>query len=254
MIINIWSTPRTGSNWYSAYILHQHKKLNPIAKRISQYLNHYHLINYHGDSDWFYEYKAGGSYPYYYYDQLKQSIEAKVVFGKRTRNPEEEENYRIELLENHNHTKISLVMHNHVAPMSEKSYNYLFEKADKNIFLYRENTVNQMSSYALAYATQQWKPTNQNITYENIDVAFEVLENLFERIMFWHKLDKTGCDVIKYEDLDFNYDTENMPQKQNAISALEQLSTKTQKIILDYDSRLKEFFYLTGNKFNFSVA
>lgn len=241
MIINIWTTPRTGSNWYSAYILNEQKKVYPTTKKISQYLNYYHLINYYGDSDWVYEYISGRAYLHYHYDELKQSIDTKAVFGKRHKNPEEEESYRIQLLEKHNKSKIPLIFHNHVAPMSERAYKYLFDLADKNIFLYRENIVKQMSSYALAYDTKQWKPSHNTTTYEDVDVSFEVLENLFQRILLWHKLDKVGCEVVKYENLDFSYLNSNMPKKQNTISAFDQLSTKTQKIILDCESRLKEF-------------
>jgi hypothetical protein len=240
MIVNIWSTPRTGSNWYSAYVLNEQKKTYPTTAKISQYLNYYHLINYYGDTDWVYEYTSGGAYLHYFYDELKQSIDTKAVFQKRQRDSKDEENYRIQLLEKHNKAKFPLVFHSHVAPMTEHGYKYLFDLADKNIFLYREDIVKQMSSYALAYATKQWKPTHIVTTYEDIEVSFDVLENLFQRILLWHKLDKTGCEVVKYEDLDFRTMTSHMPKKQNTISAFDQLSGKTQKFIIDCQSRLKE--------------
>lgn len=236
MIINIWSTPRTGSNWYAAFVAEKYK----TKVRINQILNYYHLINYYGNSDWIYEYYSGLYYPEYIYDTLKESIKQIKIQGKRIRNSIEEEKYRIELLEKHNHITNPILFSNHVSPMSKSAYEYLFNKADKNIFLYRENFIDQMSSYALGYATTQWKSTSNNI-YADIDTDKEVLFNFYERILHWHSLDKTNCEIVKYEDLEFDKH-ENMPTKQNKIKAFDQLSNITQSFILELEKEFRKNF------------
>jgi hypothetical protein len=235
MIINLWSTPRTGSNWYAQYLAQEQQKLNSKVLVIHQYLNSFHFINYikPNYSDYVYEFSNTCMYPSYQYDVLKQSVVYNLKFGQRLRNPEEEEKYRIELLEKHNHAKTNLILHNHILPMSTTAYNYLFNKADKNIFLYRENIIDQLSSYALAYTTSVWRSSNKNNIFENINTDKNVIKNLFDRIVYWYKLDKSNCEIIKYEDIDFNYTGNNMPKKQNIVSAFSQLDTETQNYILD---------------------
>jgi len=242
MIINLWSTPRTGSNWYAAFLLNEHKKENKRTIKIKHYLNYYHLTNYYDNNnsfDWVYEYKPGRGHPSYFYDRLKESISTTLVYKERPRNAEKEEEYRIALFEKHNHKKNPVIMHSHFAPMSKKGYDYLFNKADKNIFLYRENFVEQMSSYALAYGTNIWKPRKDLQVYENIDADEGVLKHLYERILLWHTIDKSGCEVVKYENFDFNYQANNMPIKQNKVSTFSQLSKKTQDVILHFEQELK---------------
>jgi hypothetical protein len=243
MIINLWSTPRTGSNWYSAFLLNEYKKINKNTITIHQYLNHFHLISYYklGYGDWLYEYSKGLYYSTYFYNNLKQSIEYRSICGQRERDENAEEEFRIELFEKHNHSKHPVIFHNHVAPMSIKAYNYLFKKADRNIFLYRENFINQMSSYALAYGTSVWKPSASYETFSNVDVDYAILENLYERIKYWHNLDKTNCEIIKYEDLNFSQNEYALPKKQNLTSSFNQLSKKTQDNILELNDKFSSF-------------
>jgi len=242
MIINLWSTPRTGSNWYAEYLSSQQKKLHNRVSILHQYLNYFHFINYikPGYGDWVYEYKKGYSYPGYRYNFLTKAIEPKINNSERDRNPKEEEQYRIDLLERHDHLKTHLILHNHILPMSDKSYNYLFNKADKNIFLYRENHIDQLSSYALAYGTNTYKKSENYALHKDVYVDKQVLENLSERIIYWHNIDKKKCDVVKYEDLDFCYETDRMPKKQNIISSYSQLDERTKNVIMLLNEKIKQ--------------
>lgn len=243
MIINLWSTPRTGSNWYSAYLLNQYKKENKNTFVIHQYLNHFHLINYSkaGYGDWLYEYSKGLCYPAYVFNHLKQSIELIGICKKRDKDECSEEEFRIQLFERHNHVKHPVIFHNHVAPMSNKAYDYLFKKADRNLFLYRENIKDQLSSYALAYGTAIWKPLTNYKTFSDITVEKNILENLYERIKKWHTLDKTNCEIIKYEELNFNQTEFSLPKKQNIKNAFDQLSVETQDTILHLADNFNNF-------------
>jgi len=244
MIINLWSTPRTGSNWYAAYLCNEHRKVNHRTQVFHQYLNYFHFINYSkpNHTDWVYEYEKNCSHPYYRFDHLKKSIAYSLRSGKRTKNPDEEENYRIEILEKHNHDKFPLILHNHILPMSEKSYDYLYRKADKNVFLYRENLVDQLSSYALAYQTTVWKPQKNLPILENIKTDEKIIKNLYDRIVYWHKLDKTNCMVVKYEDINFNNYSEIKIPKQNLVKPFTQLHKDTQNYILRLNEEFSQLF------------
>jgi hypothetical protein len=235
MIINLWSTPRTGSNWYAEFLFTNLKKTNNKTQIFHQYLNYFHFINYsksnHGD--WLYEYDKNCTYPNFEYDFLKKSITFQHKLGKRTRDPKVEESHRIHILDNHDQNKFPLILHNHVMPMSEKSYTYLFNKANKNIFLYRENLVDQLSSYALAYSSTIWKPKSNLKVLQNVKTDKNVIKNLYDRILHWHSLDKTNCDVVKYEDIKFSDYPNIKITKQNKVKPFDQLHIETQTYILE---------------------
>jgi hypothetical protein len=244
MIINLWSTPRTGSNWYASYLYNDSKKINSKTLLFSQYLNYFHFINYIKPTytDWIYTYEKNCFYPNYSFNWVSRSIKLTYNYGKRTKTPEEEEEYRIELLEKHDHEKVPLILSNHILPMSDRAYNYLFQKANKNIFIYRENIKDQLSSYALAYTTQIWKPKKDLKTLENISTDKGVLKNLYDRIVYWHNLNKINCEVIKYEEINFTDNSQIKIEKQNKIDPFIQLDTETQNYILelceDFKNRL----------------
>ena len=231
MIINLWSTPRTGSNWYSQYLYKKYSSENKRTQLYTQYLNQYHFINYTklNYNDFVYEYDTGCFYKNYVYDHLRQAISYTSKAEKRIRDSISEEQYRLELLSKHNHKKNPTIFYSHIAPMSDLAYKTLFDIADKNIFLYRKDIKRQISSYALAYGTTQYKRSIK--IYENIPVEYDVIKNLVDRIIKWHKLDKTNCEIICYEDLEFDLYAD-LPKQQNKIDPFMQLSSDTQKHIL----------------------
>lgn len=239
MIINLWSTPRTGSNWYAKYLTKKH----PGYLLVSQFLNDYHLYNYMkaGYSDFLYSYEKGCAYKHYFYDELRQSIQSKIIVEERKRNRNQEENYRLGLLDKHNSNKNPIIFYSHVMPMSEQAYKKLFDIADQNIFLYRKNIVAQLSSYALSYGTTQWKPNSSKNVYQNIKIENNILDNLYNRIIYWHTLDKENCKIIAYEDLDFETDLDNLPKKQNIVPSFDQLHQSTKDYILLLESKFSAF-------------
>lgn len=245
MIVNLWSTPRIGSNWYSQYLLHHYLESNRRTILYGQYLNEFQMTGYHkfGYGDLVYNYEPGLSYKYYYYDYLKKAINYKPKQGPRLLDLYQEERYRLDLLKKHDFDKNPAIFYNHVQPMSKYAYKYLFDIADKNIFLYRRNIQRQLASYALGYGTKQYKASNVNKVYADIEVEYPVLKNLVERIIYWHRLDKTNCEIICYEDLDFSKIGE-LPKKQNEVDPFVQLNSSTQKTILE----LVEYFNLTVQK------
>ena len=229
MIINIWSTPRTGSTWFT---LSKVKELeqNHKVTYFTQYLNYVRLINYihPNHKDFVYSYVPGCRYIDFQYDHLRKNIVEVIKTEKRKRSHVEEEDYRIALLERLDKNRC-LVFHHHIQPMSEKAYNYLINKSDTNYYIYRENFIEQLSSYALSYALQKFHGVNNRIS-NNVEVDYKTLEYLTERVISWHKLDKSNGIIIKYEDINFGSD-KSLPKKQNK-NAFEQLSESTQKSIL----------------------
>jgi len=244
MIVNLWSTPRTGSNWYSQYLYKKYSAENKRTLLYSQFLNYYHLINYSNPkyNDFVYEYDKDCSYKSYEFDQLKGSISHKPVAEKRLLDSDDEEKYRLKLLAKHNHIKNPSIFYNHVAPMSKLAYTTLFNMADKNIFLYRKDVKRQISSYALAYGTKQYKPNNIKV-YQDVKVSYDVIKNLVDRIIYWHQLDKLNCDIVCFEDLEFSIDSA-LPKQQNKINPFIQLTTDTQQHI----ESLMEYFNLQVQK------
>lgn len=238
MIVNLWTTPRTGSNWYSQYLYNQLKEENPKTKLYSQYLNQFHFKNYilPGYGDFVYEYEESCSYLYYYFDGLSKSISSRRLRKQRTLNLEQEENYRLSLLEKHDSNRNPSIFYNHIDPVSDFSYKTLYNFADKNIFLYRKNIKNQMSSYALAYGTKQFRVTREMSSQVHVDRG--VLENLANRIIKWHMLDKTKCEVLCYEDINF-IEKQHLPKKQNTVDPFIQLDSETQNNILELESYCK---------------
>lgn len=231
MIVNLWSTPRTGSNWYSQYLYQEYKSTDRRTKLYTQFLNKFHFINYnkprHGD--FVYTFESNCNYLYYYYDPITKSISSRYKQETRTLDTIQEEIYRLGLLEKHDHNKNPSIFYSHVEPMSEKSYKKLYDMADENVFIYRKNIRNQLSSYALGFSTKQFKVSKK--IYENLHVEVDILKNLADRIIKWYSLDKTGAKIVCYEDLDFA-SKGNMPKKQNHVDPFIQLDNETQQNIL----------------------
>lgn len=239
MIVNLWSTPRTGSNWYVQYLLKKYTS-DKTPLLFHQFLNYFHLINYYksGYTDFVYEYDSRCSYVYYSFDKHKESITIQRKAEKRKLDSNMEEAYRLELLDKHNYKKHPCIFYNHVAPMNEKAYTKLFSMTDKNIFLYRKDIKRQLSSYALGYGTKQYKPNSLEKVYNNISVDYQIIKNLADRIQYWHSLDKNNCEIVCYEDLDFGT-YGDLPKKQNLVDPFLQLDQHTQEYIIELSNNIK---------------
>ena len=137
MIINLWSTPRTGSVWYSNYLKQQY----PGSVLITEMFNQYHMDIYrhtmhNGRRINAHTYAAGFFYEDYFI--LDGTIATKKVFAERTLSIEQEETYRIDLF-NQVTSAVPLILHNHVAPIDEKVRQHLVSIADKNVYIYRKD-------------------------------------------------------------------------------------------------------------------
>lgn len=212
MIVNLWSTPRTGSVWYSKHLC----KLQGTALLMTEPFNRYHMNMYYylekNSYKNIHEYKLEAFYKEYYLDDDK-FIAIRKVYDKRKRSVEQEEDYLLNILEKYNKEQ-KIIMHNHVSPINNVIKEYLLSVSNENIYIYRKNKRAQLGSYAIAYATKQFAAFTEEQKQFNIitTVEKEPLVNLIERIKIWDKL-KTN-NIIAYEDINF-YDENNFPIKQN---------------------------------------
>lgn len=242
MIAVLWSTPRTGSTYYSRYLYNELRKTYPNITLLHQYFNKFHLDSYLkvNATDLVYEYDNKCYYTEYYLNQLSKQICHKIIYGERKLDRTLEEMHRISLLEKTNTTKFPIFMYQHVQPMSKDTYYYLKNKATRNIYLYRENFVDQLASYAVAMHTQKFH-NNKDVPVapvKDAEIDLSYLEGLANRIQYWHTLDKTGCEVIKYEDIQF--DSSIHFRKLYDVKPIDQVS----KRVYDKIMKLNEKFQL----------
>lgn len=246
MLTVLWSTPRTGSTWYSHYLYEQLSDSNKRVTFLRQYLNEFHLRSYikNGDPDLLMSFEPYAFYVEYYLDPLAKKILTKNIYDSRWRNLQQEEDYRIKLLDLQNIKKFPVLIHQHVSPMSIKSYSYLRSKADRNIFLYRRNFIDQVSSYALAMHTSIFRkqgPQQKVPVLKNVTVDRQLLKNLSNRIKEFYTHDKTGCETIYYEDIDFS--KRKNTEKLNKVRPFDQLSDQTKLDILELNEDFENFKY-----------
>jgi len=198
MIINLWSTPRTGSVRYSLIL----KSAYPNSILITELFNRYHMDMYHKEENGkifnLHEYENGFYYKSYFIKNKILTFEK--VYEKRIRNIIDEENYLINLLDSLD-LEQTYIFHNHVAPINPNILEKLTEMAVKNIYIYRKDKRQQLASYAIAYSTKQFalfNPQANSVGLVN-DINKSVLENLVNRIKIWDSLTKNG-EIVSYED------------------------------------------------------
>jgi len=217
MIINVWSTPRTGSVWYSYYL----KSIYSDSTYINELFNKHHMKNYYmrnNDGLMFAlnNYEENAYYLEYFIDS--GSINFKKVFEPRTRTPDEEENHRFALLRQYSSDK-KTIMHNHVDPINPEIRQYLMDIAEKNYYLYRKDKHAQLGSYVIAYSTKQFgQLVKGEFTDKVADIDPTVLCNLVNRIKTFDNIVKSintsNIEVLAYEDIDF-FERDGFPRKQN---------------------------------------
>lgn len=235
MIINLWSTPRTGSVWYSYHL----QKLHEPAILLTEPFNRYHMNLYHffvnGKVVNLDDYVHGSFYKDYFLENGR--IVYNSNYSKRSRTIQQEEDHLLRLLDKIN-KEDNYIIHNHVYPISEKILDKLVEIGD-NIWIYRKDKVAQLSSYAIAFATKEFVRFNKNIQTDNTLIEIkdvEPLKRLINRIKIWDSLSKET--TIAYEDIEF-YELPGMPYKQNNNYA-DRLSANSIRLINDL---LNEHYY-----------
>lgn len=236
-MINLWTTPRTGSHWYAkklardcnGYSLHEFFNRNIYL---------YYFINTEGRVYFLKEYQPGC-----YYLDYSLSADGRIisseVYDKHTRTVLGEESHRLSLFRQSN--TAGLVLSNHVFPIRPEIYKELRETASRNIFLHRSNIRNQLSSYCVSYATRHFVNYGNGMTPAPVGLHVErhVLDNIAHRIRVWRTLDKTDSEIVEYENIDFTeYIDDQMPTRQNVHDVFENLDDETKFYVLKLEKEL----------------
>lgn len=214
MIINVWSTPRTGSVWYS-------KNLADILKSrvVSEMFNPYLMDLYRENVDGLiknhHRYVPGTYYEEYTVQDGILTVSS-LVDKIRQRAPNEEMQYRSRLIQDLSN-KNKLVFHNHVHPIDQDIMEKLISIAEKNIWIYRKDKRAQLASYAWAFTTgvfADFSGVEKKHRGEKLvdTLPTQQLKNLVDRIKIWEKIDKPG-NIVAYEDINF-FNGPGLPVKQ----------------------------------------
>lgn len=241
MLINLWSTPRTGSVWYSYYL--QRKNLPCVL--LSEMFNRYHMDLYYlihptGKIENLHHYVPNSFYKEYFIKEGK--LLSKNLYEKRIRSIPEEEYYLHSLLREIDFRSFNYVLHNHVAPMNNQIRDTLMELG-KNIFIYRKDKLAQLASYAIANETREYVSFSKPNYKESIKISvsnFSPIKDLVKRIKIWDSLQKEN--IIAYEDINF-VNSPGMPVKQNEDyrNRLDERSLKKLEKILNEEYYSKEY-------------
>lgn len=237
MIINLWSTPRVGSIWYSMHLAQENN-----CKRITEMFNPFHMVDHYrtikdGVVTNFGHYDPANNscYDDYFLDD-NNMLQHRFVYAQREKTYKEELECRKKMIFNLNPDN-NLLFHNHVEPIDHEIRDYLTSIADKNVYIYRRDRRAQLASYAIAFTSKNFgKFKDVHVEYEPIEhIPHLAMEKLVERIKVWDALEKHG-ETIAYEDIEF-YNKQGMVYKQ--IPDYTQILTPT--ALAEIDQLLYEF-------------
>lgn len=239
MIINLWTTPRSGSNWYARKLVRDYQSMTRsycLNELFNRNIYGFYYRNDDGKVHFVKDFTDGCFYIEYKLDKDNAIIQ-ETIYSPRVRSPEDEEKYRIDLIRavNRNHV---VILSNHVSPISPTIYDELVTMADKNIYLHRKDIRSQLASYCISYATKQFISfTDNSVPAENVSVPKGVVNDIAFRILHWHSLDKSEGKIIDYESINFvEYTDAGMPKKQNKKSTFDSLDSETQGFILEAEN------------------
>lgn len=237
MIINLWSTPRTGSVWYSNFLANQYSGSLLVTEMFNRYhMNMYYVQDHNGTIRNYHSPMPNGFYKEYYINDQGELSKRKVM-GTRTRTIDQEEEYCFELVKQVSATQ-QLILHNHIDPINPTIRDWLINRSHKNIWIYRKNKRLQLASYAIALSTKKFVAFNQAAISDEIvaDCDLVPLRNLIRRIQVWDSFPKT--DTIAFENIDF-FNSPGYPMDQN-INPWARISNTMQqnidKLVTDYEN------------------
>lgn len=204
MIINIWSTPRTGSVWLMHHLKSQYAMPNTrlIAAPFEPWQNStYRFILPDGRDQFIPQYRDGAFWQEFY---LEHGILcSRLNHFQRTRTPKEEADYNLELF-----LKIrpdQLVILNSHVPIETVYFNPMVEMASRNIWIDRKNKRDQLASYAISMSCGTFTYFDRSHVFrDSVETCDrKLLVDIMDRIRYWDDFSKTGHEVVSFEDLQF---------------------------------------------------
>lgn len=232
MLINVFSTHRSGSTWWTKY---QHF-LNPGSIVLNETFNQLGYMKDEVDPiriTHHHEYHPGC----YWIAPTTDLNEIGSFYFKMDITPEERFNRWVEYIKHYNGT---IICHTHTEPLVNGKYIYqLSEIADKNYFVYRDDVVNQLASFQIMQLTGEHAITSD----KNSNRTDRLTRSIVERYQAeWHlrsirearKIanEIENVEFINYNNMPTHVEFEGTIYKQNA-SAFNRLCDIDQEILLE---------------------
>jgi hypothetical protein len=214
MIINVWSTPRTGSNLF-AYNL---QRSLPGSFIVSEMFNVYGMTAYYtrapvtGSPTDCPAFVPGAFYVDYY--EESGAILHRREYSLRHRTVPQEIQHRMLLLERVADTHRVLIFRNHVAPLPDGVYNQLTSIAHQSYYTYRRDKRAQLGSFVIANSTNKFIAFAASDLTTGIvnDIPTAYLDSLMRQVTCWDSLAKPSA--VAYEDMVYDQ-VSGLPIKQN---------------------------------------
>lgn len=159
-------------------------------------------------------YFAGCRHSRYYINSSGQ-LRRRVYFQPRQLGWEDELAWRLGLLEQVLDRGQGIVMFNQVWPLDHQIRDRIEGKSSRNIYMYREDKYAQLSSFVIAKSTGQWVKYREDQDQGVVDdIDSKYLDQQIHAYREWDSIDKTGGEIVKYEDINFVQGVE-LPLRQN---------------------------------------
>lgn len=238
MLINVFSTQRTGSTWWAYYQLTQLRKKIPQTTLLNEVFNQLEYFTLRPNDEY-----VGPHSEYFFGCFWRAPNEecSKIVRNFSEMSKEENVNRFDRWIKYIRLSEYPIVCHTHLSPIVDEKYlSQLNDMGDKNYVVYRENILDQLASMAIATYTGLWKtylPNTVGSKYDYSIISGQVLNS----VVWLHALISTAptmisthiknAEVISYESMPFDQTLYGMPRKQNQ-SSFSRLCEQDQQIII----------------------
>ena len=238
MLINVFSSHRTGSTWWAHYIKNQYsngKLYNEIFNQV-RYLRDAEV----GSGKFVQE----EDYTDSCFWRAPDDSCTEIVNNYRELVAKDSSRFN-KWLQFFKQSTDTVVCHTHLSPLQDNKYlTELSKIGDKNYYVYRENVLEQLASFVILEHTGEFGVTTKDkanistkFTYPIIDIksiewkSWEIIhsEEIVNKLI-------VNFEKIKYESMPFNETIDGMPLKQN-VSAFNRLCLIDQELIKQIYSR-----------------
>lgn len=241
MIINIWSTPRTGSVWLMHHLKAQYNRPHTllIAAPFEPWQNStYRIVLPDGRDKFIPHYQSGAFFQDFYFDG-QGILRSRLNYCQRVRTPGQEAEHNLKLLKKVKSDQI-VIVNNHV-PIEKNYFDRMLTLASRNIWIDRKNKKDQLASWAISMHSGTFTYFDRSHVFsDQVDIFDKkLLVDLVKRIKVWEKCDKTGHEVLSFEDLEL-YSGPGFPVdgNTNSWSRLgQQIKDDIMDLVLEYESQ-----------------
>ena len=204
MLINVFSSHRTGSTWWAHYL----RSKNPGSTLYNETFNHLRYYAKNEDEN----VRQEDEFEQGYFWKAPDETCREIISNYRELTPKDSNRFNkwlkfLELSPNVN------ICHTHLSPLQDNKYlTELCKMGDKNYYVYRENLLEQLASFMILEHTNEYTAftkdrsnITEKFTYPIIDmksVEWKIQEILHADEFIENKL--FNYERIKYESMPFN--------------------------------------------------